>query len=125
VTVESHVLQIELFLFFVLVDESGFQLTFAAGTEAFYFDLLGSTMYVGELANRLPVRDITPLTPRYRNITMDQVLVESCKELILLKGIPESPIENLTITHLEATARERDLKVQDVLGLIMSNCVIK
>ncbi len=92
---------------------------------AFYFDLLGSTMYVGELANRLPIRDITPLTPCYRNITMDQVLVESCKELILLKGIPESPIENLTITHLEATARERDLKVQDVLGLIMSNCVIK
>lgn len=92
---------------------------------AFYFDLLGSTMYVGELANRLPVRDITPLTPCYRNITMDQVLVESCKELILLKGIPESPIENLTITHLEATARERDLKVQDVLGLIMTHCVIR
>ncbi len=92
---------------------------------AFYFDMLGSTFYVGELANRLPIRDITPLTPCFRNITMDQVLVESCKELILLKGIPESPVENLTITHLEATARERDLKIQDALGFIMTNCVIK
>lgn len=92
---------------------------------AFYFDMLGSTFYVGELANRLPVRDITPLTPIFRRITMDQVLVESCKELILLKGLPESPVEDLTISHLEATTRERDLKVQDALGLIMTHCILK
>jgi len=92
---------------------------------AFYFDMLGSTFYVGELANRLPVRPITPLTPIFRRITMDQVLVESCKELILLKGLPESPVEDLTISHLEATTRERDLKVQDALGLIMTHCNIK
>jgi len=92
---------------------------------AFYFDMLGSTFYVGELANRLPVRPITPLTPVFRRITMDQVLVESCKELILLKGLPESPVEDLTISHLEATTRERDLKVQDALGLIMTDCNIK
>jgi polygalacturonase len=92
---------------------------------AFYFDMLGSTFYVGELANRLPVRPITPLTPVFRRITMDQVLVESCKELILLKGLPESPVENLTISHLEATTRERDLKVQDALGLIMTHCILK
>ncbi len=92
---------------------------------AFYFDMLGSTFYVGELANRLPVRDITPLTPIFRRITMDQVLVESCKELILLKGLPESPVEDLTISHLEATTRDRDLKIQDALGLIMTDCNIK
>ena len=92
---------------------------------AFYFDMLGSTFYVGELANRLPVRDITPLTPVFRRITMDQVLVESCKELILLKSLPESPVEDLTISHLEATTRDRDLKIQDALGLIMTDCNIK
>ena len=92
---------------------------------AFYFDMLGSTFYVGELANRLPVRPITPLTPVFRRITMDQVLVESCKELILLKGLPESPVEGLTISHLEATTRDRDLKIQDALGLIMTDCSIK
>lgn len=92
---------------------------------AFYFDMLGSTFYVGELANRLPVRDVTPLTPVFRRITMDQVLVESCKELILLKGLPESPVEDLTISHLEATTRDRDLKVQDALGLIMTHCILK
>ena len=92
---------------------------------AFYFDMLGSTFYVGELANRLPVRDITPLTPVFRRITMDQVLIESCKELILLKGLPESPVEDLTISHLEATTRDRDLKIQDALGLIMTDCNIK
>ena len=94
-------------------------------SRAFYFDMLGSTFYVGELANRLPVRDITPLTPTFRRITMDQVLIESCKELMLLKGLPESPIEDLTISHLEANTLDRDLKLSDVLGLIMTDCVIK
>lgn len=92
---------------------------------AFYFDLLGSVQYVGELANRLPVREITPLTPVFRRITMDQVLVESCKELILLKGLPERPVEDLSISHLEAKVTGRDFKIQDVLGLIMTNCIIK
>lgn len=92
---------------------------------AFYFDMLGSTMYVGELANRLPVRDITPLTPAYRNITMDQVLIESCREFVLLKGLPESPITDLTLSHIEAHPTERDFKIQDVCGLIMTNCIIK
>lgn len=92
---------------------------------AFYFDMLGSTYYVGELANRLPVRDIKPLTPTFRNITMDQVLVEQCKELILLKGLPESPVTDLTISHVEATTQERDLKIQDVCGLILTDCMLK
>lgn len=92
---------------------------------AFYFDMLGSTIYVGELANRLPVREVTPLTPAFRRITMDQVLIESCKELILLKGLPESPVTDLTISHLEAKVTERDLKLQDACGLILTDCIIK
>ena len=92
---------------------------------AFYFDMLGSTQYVGELANRLPVRSITPLTPVFRRITMDQVLIEQCRELILLKGLPESPVEDLTIQHLDARVTERDFKLQDVLGLIMTDCRIQ
>lgn len=92
---------------------------------ALNFDLLGSTFYMGDLANRLPVREITPLTPVFCRISIDQVLIESCQELILLKGIPERPIEDLTISHLEATVTERDLKVQDAIGLIMTHCEIK
>lgn len=92
---------------------------------AFYFDMLGSTMYVGELANRLPQREITPLTPIYRNVTMDQVLIERCREFILLKGLPESPVTDLTISHVEATTVERDMKIQDVCGLILTDCQLK
>ena len=92
---------------------------------AFYFDMLGSPFYVGELANRLPARPITPLIPAFSDISMDQFRRESCKELMLLKGLPESPIQDLTISHLEATTTQRDLKVQDVCGLIMTDCLIK
>lgn len=92
---------------------------------AFNFDMLGSPFYVGDLANRLPLRDITPLTPAFRRITMDQILIESCKELILLKGLPESPVTDLTISHLEAHVTERDFKLQDICGLIMTDCIIR
>lgn len=97
----------------------------ASPGRAFNFDMLGSPFYMGELANRLPVRPVTPLTPVFRRITMDQVAIEQCRELILLKGLPESPVEDLTISHLEAHPTERDLKVQDACGLIMTNCLIK
>ena len=92
---------------------------------AFYFDLLGSPFYVGELAVRLPIRDITPLTPVYRKITMDQVLVEQCKQVFLIKGLPERPIEDVTVTHLEAKATEHEFKFSDVLNFVIDNSVIR
>lgn len=92
---------------------------------AFYFDMLGSTFYMGELANRLPQREITPLTPTFRNVTMDQVIIEQCREFILLKGLPESPVTDLTISHIEARTTERDMKIQDACGLILTDCLLK
>lgn len=66
---------------------------------AFKWDMLGSTGSVGDLANRLPEREINDLTPVYRNITMDNITVENCTHFLKVKGIPESPLTNLSIKN--------------------------
>jgi hypothetical protein len=90
---------------------------------AFRWDMLGSPMYMGELANRLPIRPIVPLTPAYRHFTMNEILVEKCKTLIAATGIPESPVEDVKISNLEARCDE-ELELSDVLNFSMKNCVI-
>lgn len=91
---------------------------------AFRWDMLGAPMYMGELANRLPIREITPLTPTFRHIAMNEILIEKCKVLISAIGIPESPVEDVKITNLEATCDD-DVEMSDVLNFSMKHCLIK
>ena len=69
--------------------------------EAFAWDMLGSRIYVGELADRLPVRPINRLTPRYENIHAKDIIVESARYFIKVQGIPESPLKNVTIENCD------------------------
>jgi polygalacturonase len=69
--------------------------------DAFNWDMLGSAQYVGELANRLPVRAVNKLTPRYTNITARTIIVEKASQFIKINGIPESPLTNLLIENAD------------------------
>ena len=69
--------------------------------EAFMWDMLGSRMYVGELADRLPSRSINRLTPRYENIHVKDILVENARYFVKIKGIPESPLNNVIIENCD------------------------
>jgi polygalacturonase len=66
---------------------------------AFKWDMLGSVGSVGDLANRLPEREVNQLTPVYRNISMENITVENCTHFIKIIGIPESPLTNLNIKN--------------------------
>ena len=63
----------------------------------FVWDLLGSYNFVGELANRLPLRPVTKLTPTVRNVCVKNFIVESANCFISARGIPELPISNIQI----------------------------
>lgn len=65
--------------------------------EVVTFDLLGSAMYVGKLAQRKPALDITPLTPTVKDITISNFTVESSDRFISINGIPEIPCKNVNI----------------------------
>ncbi len=71
-------------------------------TAAILFDMLGSATYVGAAAQRLPAPDVTELTPSFRNFTFKDVQIDSCPMLIKIKGLPESPVEGVTLDNISA-----------------------
>lgn len=96
------------------------RITFSAYNHAIFFDMLGATMYVGELANRLPVRPITELTPYYRNITLRRFQGECKGDALKVKGIPESPASDITLEQCDIRsnglihlADVEDVEIQD------------
>lgn len=66
---------------------------------AIKWDMLGTPAYVGELAERLPIRDKNELTPFYRNVQISNFVIEESTHFLKVIGIPESPLENLTIQN--------------------------
>ncbi|MFT2010009.1 glycoside hydrolase family 28 protein [Pontibacter sp. 13R65] len=73
--------------------------------DAFHWDMLGSRTYVGELADRMPVREINKLTPSYKNIFARDIIVEKADHFVKIKGIPETPMTNLLIENAQVKSK--------------------
>ena len=86
-------------------------------------DMLGSRTYVGNLADRLPARPINKLTPRFRNVTVKDIIVERTRQFMHITGIPESPFENLQLTNAEITCN-RMFRISDAKDLTFNNVSI-
>lgn len=67
--------------------------------EAFRWDMLGSPMHVGKLAERLPALPINPLTPSFKNTFAKDIIVENAKAFVRIEGIPETPMQNFNLEH--------------------------
>lgn len=92
--------------------------------QPFVWDMLGSKTFVGDLAVRLPARDITPLTPSYKNITARDIVIESGTQFIKAQGIPETPVENVLIENVTAKT-DKLMLFQDVKGMTLKNVTIE
>lgn len=68
---------------------------------AFNWDMLGSSQHVGDLANRLPAREINQLTPVFRNIVARNIVVERSSQFVKINGVPESPLSDVLIEHAD------------------------
>ena len=79
---------------------------------AFKWDMLGSSTYVGDLAQRFPAPSVNELTPVFRNMFFKNIIVENCKTLINAVGLPESPIENINFENIQS--KNREIILQDV-----------
>ncbi len=114
---------------------------------AFKWDMLGQELYVGVLAKRLPALPVNELTPGYRNIYMKDILVEKCTNFVTVLGIPESPMQNLSmenilvqnankgvfsahdlvdakLKNIKLTVADSIIKLNDVRNLTLSNVEI-
>ena len=93
--------------------------------EAFTWDLLGSAMYMGELARRNPPLDITPLTPTVKDITIRNFTVESADRLLTVNGIPEIPCANVLIENGKIRTNKIIRTMNDADGFTFSNLEIQ
>jgi len=84
---------------------------------AFRWDMLGQELYVGELAKRKPARSVDELTPKFKNITIKDVLVETASTFVNINGIPESPLENLHMENVKVKDSRRFFNADDARGL--------
>ncbi|MFV0565473.1 MAG: glycoside hydrolase family 28 protein [Flavobacteriaceae bacterium] len=91
---------------------------------AIKWDMLGTSAYVGELANRLPKREVNALTPYYRNISISNIIVENSTHFLKIIGIPESPLANLTIDNIAANCSNL-IFINDAKNVNIKNITIK
>lgn len=90
---------------------------------AFDWDMLGGTQYVGDLAIRMPAREINPLTPVFKNITARNIIIENSRQFVKINAIPESPLSNVVIEN--AIIRSTKLfTAADVNGFTVRNTKI-
>lgn len=91
---------------------------------AFYCDLLGETKWMGKLAQRFPVPPKTKYTPYFHDISVHDVTIDGCKELVSFTGQPELPVKNVFFGN--ATVKcQRIGHVQDVTGFAMKDVKIE
>ncbi len=88
---------------------------------AYKWDMLGSSQWVGKLAERLPKRDITPVTPYYENMFFKDITIENCKKVMDFKGIPETPITQVRIDNMKIKKSSDLIYIRDVDGMIVTN----
>ena len=87
---------------------------------AFYCELLGETKWMGELAQRFPKPQKTRFTPYFHDISVHDVIVENCRDLINFVGQPELPVKNVFFGNATVTCGKIG-RVQDVSGFAMKD----
>lgn len=92
--------------------------------EAFSWDLLGTRKWVGELADRIPLRKINSLTPVVRNIHIKDFSVESSDRMISATCIPEIPLRNVVIENGTINSKQIIPRLNDVEGFTLNNITI-
>lgn len=92
---------------------------------AFKWDMLGQEIYVGELASRLPVREVNKLTPKFKNVHMDSILVEKAETFVKIYGIPESPLEDVTFENIQVDQTNSFFTASDAHRLRFKNVSVQ
>ncbi|MBQ8672452.1 MAG: family 43 glycosylhydrolase [Bacteroides sp.] len=91
--------------------------------DALCVNMLGSTKWMGELAQRYPVREVTPFTPQYRDIIVHDVIVERCRKMVSIESLPERECKNIFLGNATVTCEELGF-VRDASGVSMKDLLI-
>ena len=96
---------------------------------AFYCDMLGSVKWGGELAKRFPSAEATTAfqsspsnvpSPDFRTITVSDVVIEGCRQLVKCIGLPERPLRNVLLRNVKGCAQQF-MFLRDVKSFVLDN----
>ena len=94
---------------------------------AFYCDMLGSIKWGGDLARRYPDGKNAPainrFTPDFNTITINDVIIEDCRQLVFALGLPERPLSRVVFSGVKANCRQF-MKMRDVQGFVLNDACI-
>lgn len=94
---------------------------------AMFCNMLGSIKWGGDLAKRYPdgvnAPKIGKYTPYFHDISVHDVIVEGCQELIHYTGLPERPVKNVFFGNATVKCDKVGF-VQDASGLAMKDVQI-
>ncbi len=93
--------------------------------EALTWDLLGTEMYMGDLAKRYPPRDVNHLTPVVKDIHVKDFIVESANRFFTANGIPEIPLSNVLIENGKITCKVLGNALNDTDGFTVRNVTVR
>lgn len=97
-------------------------------TYAFYCDMLGSIKWGGDQARRFPDGKQAPATnlytPDFNTVSIKNMKVEHCKQLVLALGLPEQPLRNILLSNIKASCNSV-AKMRDVQGFVLRDADIQ
>jgi polygalacturonase len=74
--------------------------------------------------DRSTARPVDVRTPIFRNFHCSDVLLDGAKVAIVVEGLPESPIQRLSLENVFVRAAEKGISCYQVHGLNLSNAVV-
>ncbi|MBQ8487288.1 MAG: family 43 glycosylhydrolase [Prevotella sp.] len=86
----------------------------------FFCDMLGSIKWGGDLAKRGSVSQPNGLTPNFNTISISNVIVEGCQQLVKAIGLPERPLSGVLMRGVRGSAKDF-LRLRDVNGFVMDD----
>lgn len=88
-------------------------------SSAFGVDMLGASIDVGKLASRESTQK-DRFTPLYRNVIVDNILVENAQQFVKIDGLPESPFKNLVLKNAVVNCTKL-IRINDAVGILIKN----
>ncbi len=80
------------------------------------------TMFYG--GDRNEVLPVDESTPRFRNIHCSDVIVTDCSRAAVIEGLPEMPIEGLSLSNVVVESAGTGIRCWTATGVALSNVVV-
>ena len=74
--------------------------------------------------DRTTVHPVDIRTPVFRNFHCSDILLDGAKQAVLVEGLPESPIQRLSLENVFVQAAEKGISCYQVHGLSLGNAVV-